>query len=363
MNLTQARLPSAAAFDDYHGLFKDCFPETAGTSLQSPEHYRWKYGPAGKTAPSFEFGAWDGSPAESRMIGYYAALPLAYQVAGAPSVAGLVCDVMTHSSMRGKGVFTKQGFYATDEMAQNGIDFCTGYPIRPEVIPGHIKVGWKIAFPLPVYFKMANPGAVLKSRGLGALNPFLKPLFGGYNLACKVIRPQARGATCDSVDPAVFFGSREYAQFYQKWATYHPNHLVRSAAFFGWRLKAPTASYTLTIVRRDNLLAGLAITRTTALSGFSATGIVEFMILPEHRTAAGALHDELLRIANRQGTIGVVAMVTEPQVARWMLLRNGYLKSPVKFELILKWLAARPEPASFWDAAAWHLTWADTDNL
>ncbi len=362
MNLTQARLPSASAFDAYHTLFADCFPETAGTSLQSPEHYRWKYGPEGKVAPSFEFGAWGGDQ-DGRMIGYYAALPLSYQVAGAASVAGLVCDVMTHSSMRGKGVFTKQGFYATGEMGKNGVDFCTGYPIRQEVIPGHIKVGWKIAFPLPVYFRIANPAAVLKSRKLGALNPVLKPLLRGYDLACRMVRPHPRGVACASVEASPFFGSEDYAGFYRQWATHHPNHLVRSAAFFDWRLKAPTASYTVTTVRQDNALAGVAITRTTALSGFSATGVVDFMILPEYRNAAGALHDELLRTAIRHDTIGVVAMVTEPQVARWMLLRNGYLKSPVKFELILKWLAAGPEPESFWDAASWHLTWADTDNL
>ena len=41
-------------------------------------------------------------------------------------------------------------------MRAAGMDLCVGFPIRPEVFPGHIKVGWKVAFDLPVYFKSAE---------------------------------------------------------------------------------------------------------------------------------------------------------------------------------------------------------------
>jgi hypothetical protein len=41
----------------------------------------------------------------------------------------------------------------------------TGYPIRPEVIPGHLKVGWSIVAKLPVYVKVVRTDALLIQAG------------------------------------------------------------------------------------------------------------------------------------------------------------------------------------------------------
>ena len=172
MSLTHKRLWAAENFDEYHHLFQDCFPETAGTPLQSPAHYQWKYGAGGKQLPAFEFAAYE----DDQILGYYAALPLAYRLGDFHGNAALVCDVMTHSKARGKGVFTAQGRYATDYMGKNGIAFCTGYPIRSYVFPGHIKVGWGIAFPLPVYVKVLDLKPVLATKHLGLLGAMLRPL-------------------------------------------------------------------------------------------------------------------------------------------------------------------------------------------
>jgi hypothetical protein len=63
-------LPASSAFA-YQHLFKHCFPETAGASIETTEHYLWKYGALGKARPR---------------------------------IAGMVCDVMTDSRMRGQGI-------------------------------------------------------------------------------------------------------------------------------------------------------------------------------------------------------------------------------------------------------------------
>ena len=359
MSLTQKRLPPASNLKEYRYLFQDCFPETAGTSLETPEHYYWKYGPEGKDAPAFEFAAYEGE----QILGYYAALPFAYRIEGRPKLAAMVCDVMTHSAARGRGIFTAQGRDATECMGQNGIAFCTGYPIRSYVFPGHIKVGWRIAFPLPVYFKVLDPGPVLATRHAGAVRPILRPLCSAYRQVCRLTRPRLQRSSCKQLDPNVFFSTPEYATFYDNWIPHFDNHLIRTGRFFRWRLNAPKSAYTVTSLHNEARLVGLAVTRSSMLSGFPVTCIVDFMLLPEHRFLAGALHDELERLSIQNGTAGLIVMATRSNASRWMLLRNGYFKSNVEFKLILKWLAADPAPECFWDERAWHLSWLDTDNL
>ena len=357
--IEHSRLPPGENQELYRGLFQDCFPETAGTSLETPEHYRWKYGPGGKQAPPYEFLARE----DDQPLGYYVALPFPYQVEGRPTPGGLVCDVMTHSRARGKGIFTKLGGYATDYMAHDGLPFVIGFPIRPPVIPGHLKVGWRIAFPLPVYAKLLDLRPVLASRRAGPLGWLLQPLIAAYIGGGRLTRPRWAGAICKEVEPAAFFASAEFQAFYREWARHYPCHLIRSPEFYAWRLTPPQGSYTAIALYVGSTLAGVAIARNSRLSGFAMTNVVDFMLLPEHREKAGALHDALAQTAKQSGTAGLVIMSTPADAARWNLYRNGFVKTKIVFKLILKWLAAEPAPAAFWDEGAWHLTWLETDNL
>jgi len=126
-------------------MFRLCFPESisAGTYLNG--HYHWKFHTTDRR--SYEYQAAD----NTKLLGYYAAIEYAYIINGVEHNVAMVCDVMTHPDARGQGVFTKIGRYSTEQLADEGLSFSTGYPIRPEVIPGHLKVGWKALFQLPVY--------------------------------------------------------------------------------------------------------------------------------------------------------------------------------------------------------------------
>ena len=166
------------------------------------------------------------------------------------------------------------------------------------------------------------------------------------------------------MDPATFFQGTDYVRFYEQWSQQGQNHLVRTAEFYRWRLTAPESAYTVTaLYHDDSQLAGLAITRNSILHGFPITNIVDFLILPQYKSAAGALHDELARLSRETGTAGLVVMTTQSNAARWGLRRNGYFRSKIEFKLILKWLSTEAAPNTFWSESAWHLTWADTDNL
>jgi hypothetical protein len=359
LSIEQKRLVPAASASEYQQLFRDCFPETAGTSIETREHYLWKFGAVGKAVPAFEFGAYE----DARLVGYYAALPLTYRINGSPHIAGLVCDVMTDSRLRGQGIFTMQGRYATEMMAKEGVSFVTGYPIRPSVLPGHFKVGWKVAFELPVYFKLLDPTTLLAPRGLRPLVPVLRPLCTLYQALARGTGPSDGGGVCRQYAPEEFFALPEYESFQKAWSSQYEIHLVRTADFFRWRLGAPAASYRVMALYHGHELTGMAIVRNTTINNLDVTAIVDLMILSERASAAGALHREVVGFARESRTGGVVIMATRPDAARWRLYRHGFLKSPIKFKLILKWLSEAPVPARFWQSETWHLSWADTDNL
>ena len=124
----------------------------------------------------FSYKEWVGSfypprTPGNKMLGYYAAIPYPYQVGDRRMVAGMVCDVMTHSDARGRGVFTELGRFALAEMRPTNLSFLTGYPIRPEVMGGHLRVGWEVAFDLPMYIRPLRANAIAKAKGLSWLAP------------------------------------------------------------------------------------------------------------------------------------------------------------------------------------------------
>jgi hypothetical protein len=357
VNLAQRRLTPCSSPAEYLVLFRDCFPETLDSSLCSERHYRWKYGAEGKAAPVFEFAACDGA----RMVGYYAALPFHYRTGPGTVIGGMVCDVMTHSSTRGQGVFTKQGFYATKAMADAGVSFVLGFPIRSYVFPGHIKVGWHVAFGLPVYFRLADARPALQPRRLGWMSPVVNSANALYRAALRLFRSDA--GECERSTPEACFPAPEYIDFYRRWSAQNAFHLARTPDFFRWRLRAPESNYTVIRVRKDGQLVALAVTRRTTMQGLPILAVVDIMVLTEFRHAVGRLHEETAKLAREAGAAAVIVMVPRPQARSLRLARNGFFRSPVEFKLILKWLADGPPPDSFSDASAWHLTWADTDSL
>jgi hypothetical protein len=175
--------------------------------------------------------------------------------------------------------------------------------------------------------------------------------------------PRKEGSACRRYSPDEFFALPEYQAFQDAWSAQYGIHLVRTADFFRWRLSAPGASYWIMALFRGRELTGMAVVRNSTINHLDVTAIVDLMLLSEHAAAAEALHREVEAFAQESRTGGVVIMATRPDSARWRLYRHGFWKSPVKFKLILKWLSDAPEPPGFWQSEAWHLSWADTDNL
>lgn len=339
-------------------LFEDAFPENIGLPAGSIEHYRWKFHSAPSAPHSYEFSAVE----NGRMLGYYAAIPYPYEIAGTPTSVGMVCDVMTHSEARGRGLFTELGRYVMTELEETDLAFVTGYPIRPEVMGGHLRVGWRVAFEMPMYLRPLKADSILRSRHMASLAPLA-------NLGVSVHRrlfSARRGATGYRVrvgGPRELLNTPAFRAFAKKWERSIRNHLVKRFEFYEWRLSAPSVSYRVFLVERDQAVVAAAIGRVAELQGIPSFALLDAMVVSEGAAALpmlyGAVEDEALA----SGAEAVVTMMSRYRARQYRLARFGFLKSPFVFKLIVR----RLDRATTLDDLAverdWHLMWIDSDDL
>ena len=351
------------AFDDRRDLaqqrhlFELAFPEQRDMPAASEEHYRWKFHGFPAPRPSYEYAASEGG----RLVGYYGAIPYPYQIGGRRMTVGMVCDVMTHPEARGKGVFTELGSFALHEMEAAELDFVSGYPVRREVMGGHLRAGWTIAFEMPMYLQPLKADGILRTRKLGVLAPAANLAIA----ACRRLRfggSARRRYTVTSGSPGEILTSDAFERFIESWAESVPNHLVKSAAFYRWRLGAPSVDYRVFLAYCDGAVVAAAIGRAAVLNGIPSYALLDAMVRAGCEDALATLYRDVEREAREQNAEAVVTMMTRSSAQRYRLIRAGFLRSPFVFKLILRSTSALPI-ASISHEADWHLMWIDSDDL
>lgn len=339
-------------------LFDDAFPEHEGRGASSVEHYRWKFHSAPGNPHSYEYEAREAG----ELLGYYAAIPYPYSVGGRAMSVGMVCDVMTSSAARGRGVFTRLGEYSLSRMQESELAFVTGYPIRPEVMGGHLRAGWKVAFELPMYLRPLRSNAILASRHLGALVPIVNVGLRGIG-ALLTLRRGSDRYSVETGPPGTLLHGPELSTFLERWSGSVENHLVKTPDFYNWRLGAPGTDYQVFRVSRAGAVVALAIGRVTTLQGIPSLALLDLMVLAEEQAALSELFDELERAARAAGAEAVVTMMSRHQAARHRLRRFGFLRSPFAFKLIIRSVSDSLDIDSICAEAGWHLMWIDSDDL
>ncbi|MBL7996547.1 GNAT family N-acetyltransferase [bacterium] len=359
MNITYQTFRHTENLSQQRNLFRSAFPENVNTSSESEDHYFWKFQSFPAEPPSYEFGA----SADNELIGYYAAIPYSYLINGQLTTCGMVCDVMTHPKMQGKGVFTGIGRHATNELQKNGVDFTAGYPIRPEVIPGHLKVGWKTVFNLPMYIKLLRSNAVLRSKKIGFAAPLVNAGLFSYNLVFSLLNSKNREYQFEILTRNEFLDLKEYETFFDKWKSQQQNVLLKTKEFLAWRTGAPQTEYKFVVIRKNRDIAGIAITRFVELKEIPSIAILDLMILNEDKNGLSALYNALVDIADRYNAEAIITMMSKRWAQNYKLKRMGFLKSPFDFSLIIKKLDPSMDDAALFDEAKWHLMWIDSDDL
>jgi len=355
MELKFANFEYKDNLDKQRELFVDCFPETNGESVQTENHYLWKFHSFPAQVKSYEYASYF----ESDMVGYYAAIPYRYKIGEKKVSVGLVCDVMTSSKYRGKGIFTKMGTFSTQKLSAH-LPFIMGYPIRKEVIPGHLKVGWEIPFSLPLYMKFIRLNSLLRVRKLGFLTPFANLFVNFYNVVVATKKNKKYRATFySSIDEI-----KGYTEFENKYSNTVNNVLIKDLQFAKWRYGAPERSYHfLSIYNFDSEMIAFVSFRKIIKENVPTYGILDYSVLPEYHDSHGLINKLLTEKAKQDNVEAIMTMMSKKSSKDYKLIRNGFFKSPFVFQLIIKNLTTEFAKDELFNENNWHLMWVDSDDL
>lgn len=360
MEIIFERFKKETSLERQRQLFIECFPEAIGTPDESTEHYNWKFHSFPHTPHSFEYIA----RTNDDLLGYYAAIPYQYNFFGKQVSVGMVCDVMTGIQARGKGVFTRLGSFSTNQLKDQNLAFTTGYPIRKEVIPGHLKVGWEIQFELPSYIKFLKLNSLLKSKKLGLLAPLGNMGVNVYNGVLSLLKSSSNKNLQVHV-----FSEKEIDKiaglqdFLTSWQYETPISLVKNVDFLKWRLGGPGKSYFITVVSDNDKITGISISRKVIKDNIPGLWILDFMVLNNNKKTVGLLHKSLTKLAIENEAEAMLCMTSSVIKRKYNFIGNGFLKSPFKFFLIVKQLDERINKDKLKDVNNWHLMWIDSDDL
>ncbi len=339
-------------------LFKECFPETIGTSVEKDSHYQWKFHSYPATPCSYEYAAFE----KDDLIGYYAAIPYEYCYKSEVCKVAMVCDVMTGMKARGKGVFTKMGVYSTQRLKDEGLAFSIGYPIRPEVIPGHIKAGWEKMFPLPLYIKFLSTTSLLKQKKLGFLAPFLNLVLYVYNGVFSLLFNSKKYDLSSFLNEQVeeIEGLEE---FLSEWIKEQSIALNKTLQFLKWRLGAPGKKYHIIVARKNKRIVGYAVISFVTKENIPSVAILDISCLKAHKGVSSAIFSKIDILAKYNKAEAIMIMTSKYVCGTYSLFRNGFFKSPYKFWLIIKNFNRGFSSSVLKDEKNWHLTWIDSDDL
>lgn len=253
----------------------------------------------------------------NEMVGVYSAIPLTYKGPNGFFKVGLVVDVMTSIKARGKGIFTNLGFAATEHMEKQGMDILTGYPVRPEVLPGHKKVGWEFQEQMPVF---VWPSLKLKAL----LLRFISFLLG---LRFEVLE-----------DAKTLSLRKDVEEFNASWekeiARNKVSYVKQDHGFLNWRYSAPHLKYrAILAIDSKNKVQGIMTGREMNLRFIPSFAIADFRVLKVKAILAllaGVMWSNSIK------TVLVAGMYSSTMANLLKIKRFLVVPIPQKFWLILK---------------------------
>lgn len=346
---------------DQRRLFMECFPENAGTPVETVIHYNWKFKSFPVEKPSYEYVA----KLDNELIGYYAAIPYEYVVNGSLFRAAMVCDVMTGVKARGKGVFTKLGLYSTNQFKTEGLAFSTGYPIRSEVIPGHKKAGWDFPFQIPMYGRFLKMNSFLRSRGKSYLIPLANIAVSVFNGFANLKLFKQNDITIEKYQSDRLNDIHGLNEFFQNWINENPVALNKNVKFLRWRLGAPEKKYEIIVIRSktNQQIAGYSIFRSVEKEGVPCIGVLDFCFLNAYSGLSKTLLSEIFLSAKTLQAELILMMMMRSKARLYKLTSNGFLKTPFLFSFIIKQFDRSIDPDLLKNEGNWSLMWIDSDDL
>jgi len=342
-------------------LFVECFPENIGTSAASIEHYLWKFRsfPNNNTDKAYEYVA----RLDGRIVGYYAGLPYEYLVSTKKVKVAMVCDVMTAKEARGKGIFTKLGIYATSMFKEAGCSFSIGFPIRPEVIPGHLKAGWKVLFRIPMVGRFMRTDKFLEYHGLGVLSHGANVVTYFLSKVITLLNPIRDDVSVEDYSSSHLENIDGLDEFFEAYKIGREIELNKTVNYLKWRLGAPDREYRIIVIRKDQKIVGYSLVRKVTKEGTPCLGVLDLCLLKGYESYSKYIVDRMTKLAKDDDIELILMMIMDDKIRDYRLYKNGFMKTPYKFSFIVKELNNDIYSSALSNKRNWDLMWIDSDDL
>ena len=270
---------------------------------------------------------------------------------------------MVSSFARGKKIFTKLGKFSISNIRNELIDFTIGYPIRPEVIPGHLKVGWDIVFELPIYGKFISFYSFLSSRSLSSFTFVANFILKILDKIISVFRFKDNSTQIEYFNDSEIDLIDGLEKFFSNLNEEIPIYLLKTKLFLKWRLGAPGKKYSIIVLKKDNNIIAYSITTFTTKENVPCLGILDLVTLRGYEKYSSILLKECEKLAKKNNAELILTMISKNWSKKYSFLFNGFIKTPYIFKVILNNFNQSIEKNIFYSESYWHLMWIDSDNL
>jgi hypothetical protein len=236
-----------------------------------------------------------------------------YSLKGRNIDVGLVCDVFTSPEFRKMGMFKKVSLLAITREELTTTKFLIGFPIRDEVMPGHLSVGWRYIFDMPLWWGLPRVGSIRNIER----------------------NQDLRASMFDSHGTAIVLNIND--------------------EFLKWRFSLFAVDYHLVTVpdSRD-----FAIVRKSKLKGISFTCIVYLQSTNKKNTKI--LVRKIRNLSLRLATVGVIGSWNDTYADELFLANSGLRKSSRFQKVIVREIRDFKCPKNEND---FRLSWMDSDTL
>jgi len=280
-------------------------------------------------------------------------LPRNYTLNGNHLDVGLVVDVMTNTALRGQGLFVRSGLEAIRRLERTNVKTVIGFPIRKEVLPGHLKVGWNVQLTMPIY---VCPVGSAQNKG------FNHRLISSFAKISRVISSPLRVSKSQISEIAVseLLEDQNLLNFFSARAEQKLIQIDKSKEFLDWRLNRPGVDYKVFLCS-DNSPKSVAIVRKMDLNGFQTIALLDFCSEGTKWTRAMIRH--LMDYAKNQ-KVDFLAISTNPTNAkRLKILQTGFVRSHKKFKVITRSIGHGLNTFTQSDESSFRMTWLDSDTV
>lgn len=322
---------------------------------KDPAFWQWEF-VENSDGPARLFVAED----QGRIVGHYGIIPQRFSFAGQHVKGSIVVDVMTHPDYRFQGMFKKIGRFSLGHVSDE-IGFAIGYPIRKEVMPGHLSIGWNVRLRIPVLVRPLDWGAVATRFGLSPMGRTLRAVVARWRRISRWRWPRpSSGEQIRRIGPEDLAAVHELFESSLSSMVYR----IRTEEYLRWRyFSNPAWNYDLVGLWCGDTLQAFVALRRAKLLDVDSLAVVDAACREGMTDPLVRLLLHAIDMGTSEGLAVAGAMVTTGNAVYGALRRAGFYPGPHRFSLIVYAVDSSLTSVITDVKSKWFLMWGDTDDV